>query len=104
MSKRILIIDEENISVRGIKFLIESKIKDAYYYVSRTCFAGLRELEINSYDLVILDMMLPKGDWSISIERPDNLYGIDLLENIRKEFKDLPVICYTIVQAEDIIE
>ena len=49
-------------------------------------------------------MMLPTGDWSIAFERPDNTYGIDLLEEIRKRLPKIPVICYTIMNDTQIID
>ena len=101
---RILIIDEENISVRGIKYIIEKNLNGVDCFVSRTCSAGLRELDANDYSLLILDMMLPVGDWYIKSERADNLYGLDLLEVIRKKYTDLEIICYTVINEKQIIE
>jgi len=102
--KRILIIDEENISVRGVKNVIETKLNNTNTYHCKTCASALLELEVNSYNLIILDMMLPTGDWSIAFERPDNTYGIDLLEEIRKRLPKIPVICYTIMNDTQIID
>ena len=104
MEKKILIIDEEGISIKGITYLLETKVPEVSWNVCRTCSAGLNELRAARYDLLILDMMLPTGEWLSKAHRDDNLYGVDLLEDIRKDFKELPIICYTIVQDSYVIE
>jgi len=104
MKKKILIIDEENISIKGITYLLDTKVDRVDWSVCKTCGSGLKALKADTYDLLILDMMLPTGEWIVNIERPDNLYGIDLLEEIRNEFRALPIICYTIMSDNYIID
>jgi CheY-like chemotaxis protein len=100
--KKILIVDEESISVRGILYLIEHRLDNVAPTVCKTCSSALVALKNEKYDLLILDMMLPKGDWQRPPDRADNLYGIDLLAEIRLELSetDLPIICYTVLDND----
>lgn len=100
----ILIIDEEKISVSGIKFALETNLSAAEIFVARTCSQGLEYLETKKIDLVILDMMLPKGNMNFLNERIDFRYGIDLLIDIRSKQITLPVICYTIINNDPDLE
>jgi DNA-binding NarL/FixJ family response regulator len=100
----ILIIDEEGISVRGIMYLIEKHFPNIQSHVSKTCSSGLNEIKTNDYNVVILDMMLPLGDWQMPHNKLDNLNGLNLLEEIRKIKPNLQVVCYTIVADEKLQE
>jgi two-component system response regulator VicR len=80
MSKRILVVDDEKLIVKGIRFSLEQddmKVDCAY--------DGEEALELarkTPYDLVLLDVMLPKLD------------GFEVCQQIR-EFSDMPIIMLT---------
>ena len=73
----ILIVDDEKLIVKGLKFSLEqdNMSVDAAY-------DGEEALELaknNTYDLIMLDVMLPKAS------------GLEVCQNIR-EFSDVPII------------
>ena len=80
MPHTILVVDDEKLIVKGIKFSLEQdgmKVDTAY--------DGEEALELaraNSYDLIILDVMLPKID------------GTAVCQMIR-EFSTVPVVMVT---------
>lgn len=85
MAQRILVVDDEKLIVKGIKFSLEQEgmIIDAAY-------DGDEALEIaqqNEYDLIILDVMLPKKD------------GLEVCQMIRG-FSKVPILMLT-AKGED---
>ena len=80
MSKKVLVVDDEKLIVKGIKFSLE---QDGYDV--DCAYDGEEALELvkqNEYDVMLLDVMLPK------------LTGFEVLQMIR-EFSMLPVIMLT---------
>ena len=76
----ILIVDDEKLIVKGIKFSLEQD-----EYEVDCAYDGeeaLEKVRNNGYDLVILDLMLPK------------MNGYDVCRELR-EFSDVPVIMLT---------
>lgn len=70
MAKRVLVVDDEKLIVKGLKFSLE---QDGY--LVDTAFDGetaLEQAEKNGYDLIILDVMLPGKD------------GMEVLRQIRE--------------------
>lgn len=85
MSRRILVVDDEKLIVKGLKFSLEQddmQVDCAYDGEEAMKFA--RE---NMYDLILLDVMLPKLD------------GFQVCQQIR-EFSDVPIIMLT-AKGED---
>ena len=81
MSKKILIVDDEQTLVKGIRFNLEHQ-ED---YSIDTAYDGqeaLDKFEANDYDLILLDLMLPKID------------GFDVCQRIRN-VSDVPIIMLT---------
>ena len=81
MSKKILIVDDEQNLVKGIRFNLEHQ-ED---YSIDTAYDGqeaLDKFEANDYDLILLDLMLPKID------------GFDVCQRIRN-VSDVPIIMLT---------
>ena len=80
MGKRVLVVDDEKLIVKGIRF---SLIQDG---LEVDCaYDGEEALELaknNEYDLVLLDVMLPKLD------------GFEVCQQIR-EFSDIPIVMLT---------
>ena len=80
MADKILIVDDEKLIVKGLKFSIE-----ADGYVTDVAYDGEEALEKaknNKYSLILLDLMLPKMD------------GMEVCRQIRT-FSDVPVIFLT---------
>ncbi len=85
MGKRILVVDDEKIIVKGIKFSLEQEgyeIDSAYDGEEAVNFA-----KANDYDLIVLDVMLPKKD------------GLEVCRQIRG-FSTVPIIMLT-AKGED---
>lgn len=80
MGNRILVVDDEKLIVKGIKFSLEQdgmEVDCAYDGAEAVELAGR-----NEYDMVLLDVMLPVYD------------GFEVLSKIR-EFSSVPVIMLT---------
>ena len=86
MPKRLLIVDDEPLIVKGLKFSLE---QDGYDIdVAYDGEEALAQYHLNQYDLILLDVMLPKLD------------GITVCQRIR-ENDDTPIIMLT-AKGEDI--
>ena len=86
MAKRILVVDDEAIIVKGLKYSLEQE-----EYVVDCAYDGasaVEKAENNNYDLILLDVMLPE------------LSGYEVCQKIR-ETSDVPVIMLT-AKSEDI--
>ncbi len=82
---KILVVDDEQLLVKGIKFNLENE-----GYQVETAFDGKKALELarnNNYDLIILDLMMPEID------------GLECCMKIR-EFSNVPIIMLT-ARGED---
>lgn len=85
MKKNILVVDDD----KDIRELISVYLKSEDFYVDKACNGeeALKIIEENHYDLVLLDIMMPKMD------------GLETLINIRKKFM-MPVIFLTAKNQE----
>ena len=80
MAKRVLVVDDEKLIVKGIRFSLEQDDM-----VVDTAFDGEEALEkarANNYDIILLDLMLPKVD------------GLSVCQQIR-EFSEVPIVMLT---------
>ena len=80
MAKRVLVVDDEKLIVKGIRFSLEQDGMevDAAYDGEDAVEAAKKE----KYDVVLLDVMLPK------------MSGFEVCQQIR-EFSDVPIIMLT---------
>ncbi|MBQ8847143.1 MAG: response regulator transcription factor [Lachnospiraceae bacterium] len=86
MEKRVLVVDDEKLIVKGIKFSLEQEgLAVDCAYDGEEAVAAARA---TSYDVILLDLMLPK------------LSGFEVCQQIR-EFSDVPIIMLT-AKSEDI--
>ena len=84
-AKKILVVDDEKLIVKGIRFSLEQDGMEVdCAYDGEEALSLARKCE---YDLVILDVMLPKLD------------GFEVCQQIR-EFSDMPVVMLT-AKSED---
>mgnify|MGYP003363975559 FL=1 len=80
MSKRVLVVDDEKLIVKGIRYSLEQDGMDV-----DCAYDGEEALKLsreNAYDMILLDVMLPKYD------------GFQVCQQIR-EFSDVPVVMLT---------
>ena len=80
MAKKVLVVDDEKLIVKGIRFSLEQdgmEVDCAYDGEE-----ALRMAKENPYDMVLLDVMLPKLD------------GFEVCQQIR-EFSNMPIVMLT---------
>ncbi len=85
MSKRVLVVDDEKLIVKGIRFSLEQdgmEVDCAYDGEE-----ALQKAKENEYDIILLDVMLPK------------LTGFEVCQQIR-DFSNVPVVMLT-AKGED---
>lgn len=85
MGRRILVVDDEKLIIKGLRFSLEQDDMevDAAYDGEE----ALKLAKENKYDMILLDIMLPKMD------------GFEVCQQIR-EFSDVPIIMVT-AKGED---
>ena len=80
MEKKVLVVDDEKLIVKGIRFSLEQDNMEV------TCaYDGEEAIELvknNDFDVILLDVMLPK------------LTGFEVCQQIR-EFSNVPIIMLT---------
>lgn len=80
MAKKVLVVDDEKLIVKGIRFsLLQDGMEVDYAYDGEE---ALNMAKANSYDMILLDVMLPKMD------------GFEVCQAIR-EFSDVPIVMLT---------
>ena len=85
MNKKILVVDDEKLIVKGMRFSLEQDDMDVdCAYDGEEALKLARE---NTYDMILLDVMLPKCD------------GFEVCRQIR-EYSDVPIIMLT-AKGED---
>ncbi|MCR5033748.1 MAG: response regulator transcription factor [Lachnospiraceae bacterium] len=80
MAKRVLVVDDEKLIVKGICFSLQQDGMEV-----DTAFDGeeaLQKIKENSYDIILLDVMLPK------------LTGFEVCQQVR-EFSTVPIVMLT---------
>ena len=80
MAKKVLVVDDEKLIVKGIRFsLLQDGMEVDCAYDGEE---ALNMVKANSYDMILLDVMLPKMD------------GFEVCQAIR-EFSDVPIVMLT---------
>ena len=81
IQKRILIVDDDD----EIRDLLESDVSQSGYFVdtARDGMEGLNKALITAYDLILLDVMMPK------------MNGFDVCKNIRQAKLAIPILMLT---------
>ena len=85
MAKKVLVVDDEKLIVKGIRFSLEQdgmEVDCAYDGEE-----ALQKVKDNTYDIILLDIMLPK------------LTGLEVCQQIR-EFSTVPIVMLT-AKGED---
>ena len=80
MAKKVLVVDDEKLIVKGIRFSLEQdgmEVECAY-----DSEEALKLATENAYDMILLDLMLPKMD------------GFEVCQRIR-EFSNVPIVMLT---------
>ncbi len=85
MAKKILVVDDEKLIVKGIRFSLEQEGMQV-----DCAYDGQEALDMikqNTYDVILLDVMLPKFN------------GYEVCQQVR-EFSDVPIIMVTAKDAD----
>ena len=80
MSRKVLVVDDEKLIVKGVRFSLEQdgmEVDCAYDGEE-----ALEKIRANTYDIILLDIMLPKMD------------GFQVCQQVR-EFSDVPILMLT---------
>ncbi len=80
MAKKVLVVDDEKLIVKGIRFSVEQDGMEV-----ECAYDGEEALKLataNTYDMILLDLMLPKMD------------GMEVCQRIR-EFSNVPIVMLT---------
>ncbi len=78
--KKVLVVDDEKLIVKGIRFSLEQD--DYEVDVAYDGEEALEQAKANAYDIILLDVMLPK------------FTGFEVCQQIR-EFSDVPILMLT---------
>lgn len=85
MAKKVLVVDDEKLIVKGLRFsLLQDEMEVDCAYDGEEALEMVKQ---NKYDIILLDIMLPK------------LTGLEVCQQIR-EFSDVPIIMLT-AKGED---
>lgn len=80
MAKKVLVVDDEKLIVKGIRFSLEQEgMQVDCAYDGQEALDKIKE---NTYDVILLDVMLPKFN------------GYEVCQQVR-EFSDVPIIMVT---------
>ena len=80
MSRKVLVVDDEKLIVKGVRFSLEQDgMEGDCAYDGEE---ALEKIQNNEYDIVLLDIMLPKLD------------GFQVCQQVR-EFSDVPILMLT---------
>lgn len=80
MGRKVLVVDDEKLIVKGVRFSLEQdgmEVDCAYDGEE-----ALEKIKSNEYDIILLDIMLPKMD------------GFEVCQQVR-EFSDVPIVMLT---------
>ena len=87
MARKVLVVDDEKLIVKGIRFSLEQEGMEVdCAYDGEEALEKAKEKE---YDMILLDIMLPK------------LTGLEVCQQIR-EFSSVPIIMLT-AKGEDMV-
>lgn len=88
--KKILIVDDEPSVAKTVKFILDAEGFETY-----TVFSGeecLKKIEEQAFDLVLLDIMMPK------------ITGWQVFEEIRKTHPELKVAFLTVIRYSNAVK
>lgn len=80
MAKKVLVVDDEKLIVKGIRFSLEQD--DMEVDCAYDGEEALEKIKNNKYDIILLDVMLPKME------------GFEVCQTVR-EFSDVPIVMLT---------
>lgn len=105
--KKILLINDERIGVYDILFYIENSLSIVNKItIARNCSEAIVLFRQNVYDLIILDLNLPVGDYEIAKDivkdDPSSRFGLQLLQFFRAENRFVKIIGFSIADSDQV--
>lgn len=95
----ILWIEDESVKIYGLVRPLE---KDGHQITTAIDKRdALEKLKEATYDLIILDIIIPEGEEINTLQRIEPYVGIQVLEYIKETQQKVPVIVLTIVNDEE---
>lgn len=105
MQKNILWVEDEIKSYESFNYIAKNE-----FNITRACdyFEAIGLLKNNKFDLFVIDIVIPQGEKSLTIEEltrkiDENFWGLRLIERIRSMSITEPIITLTVVKKFDII-
>ena len=100
MKRKILWIEDDYIL---LKPLIEQLKRSGYIFdYAKDKKEAIKLLNRSKYDLIILDIILPEGEY-VDYREPELYVGLSLLEYIVKDLKiDVPIIVISVINDQKI--
>ncbi len=101
---KILFIEDEIIKEKQISEYLNSSFEDITIMIEKSLMAGIKRIQKEKYDIILLDMSLPLYDFSGDIEEINEFEafaGIDLLDEMARINYSCKVI---VITAFDVIE
>lgn len=97
MKIKILFIEDNKTKANDIKAYVESIDSNFTITIKESLTSGLKELFINTYDLLLLDMSLPtrEGLLNNSIQNFEQLGGFKIMSEMKRKNKKIPTILIT---------
>jgi len=98
---KFLIVDDDVNKVNSLSQFVEEKYHEVAVEKSSSFQSGLKKINNNCYDIILLDMSMPLFDITPEEHggRPSPLAGKDILHRMKKRKITIPVIIVT--QYED---
>jgi CheY-like chemotaxis protein len=94
---RILFIEDNKTKIKDVKAFLKENYTGISLSVKESFTSGLRELFTNDYEIVFLDMSLPKreGSQNNTLNNFEQLGGHKILSEMKRKEKFLPTILIT---------
>ncbi|TLY45132.1 MAG: response regulator [Gammaproteobacteria bacterium] len=97
MNKKILLIEDDEKKIEDIRAFIEDKFKDVDFIIKESYNSGLRELMLNNYDILLLDMSLPTWETKEfeGVGRFEKFGGYNILKEMTRKNINIKTILIT---------
>ncbi|MEZ4809033.1 MAG: hypothetical protein R2819_01620 [Allomuricauda sp.] len=93
----ILLVEDDRKKIDDISEFVKTKFPESKLTTVKSFRGGLKEIFTNNYDLLLLDMTIPKWDddsLGESIEY-ENFGGFNIMKEMKRKKKTLPTIVIT---------
>ncbi len=97
MGKKVLLIDDIQTYRKNILLFMKEDLS-GYVVTEKMDYASaINSIQSEEFNIIILDIQLPKGKCDLENYREDSRYGLDILDFLLKALPNQNVICYSIL-------